>query len=58
MSESAATPREVLIEARLVSHTFVADDGYLSSAIHTSEEAADLALAALAKAGWKVVKGD
>ena len=48
--------RKVLLEAELASHVVRADDGYLSTVVHTNEEAADRALAAMTAAGLRVFR--
>ncbi|MBF6326478.1 hypothetical protein IU451_28680 [Nocardia cyriacigeorgica] len=51
VDEIRAKAIEVLARANLVAHTFRDADGYLSTAIHTDEEAAQRAVDALAAAG-------
>lgn len=51
-----ATPLEVLTEALLTSRTVMMEDGYPSIVQRSREEAAQVALDALAEAGYEVVR--
>lgn len=55
-SGRTATPLEVLTEARLTSRRVMMDDGYPSIVQRSREEAAQVALDALAEAGYEVVR--